>query len=247
MQALQAHPMSERIFGHLLDDEFQDLKQDIQRRGLMHVIELDRHERVICGGERLRALRDLGVKSISVAIHDSLESEDDIEEHLILDNLRRRHLTPSQTYRAAVELERIEQARVKVGRPLGGAKKDPGTAEGKAAAKAGTTRTHLQRLKTIFESGNSKLQDAVDRGEVSVRAAASKIKGAPRQGAATKLQGDDPRTHALRWARLQTESSGLLKFLKLHPVADFGAYGDDVRQHLQGVQSDVAAYLEGES
>jgi ParB-like chromosome segregation protein Spo0J len=49
---LQAHPLSDAIFGPMGDDEFQELKQDIDERGVNHPLELDPEGRVICGSQR---------------------------------------------------------------------------------------------------------------------------------------------------------------------------------------------------
>jgi len=231
---LEPHPASERIFGHLGPDEFEDLKSDIQKRGLRHPIELDSKDRVVCGGERLRAIRELGWKHATVLIHDHLVLEEDSLEELVLDNLIRRHLLPSQMYRAGVELEKIEAVRaskrLEAGRGHVADPDEKGAAVDHVARKLGTSSRTFERLRTIWEHGSVELQEQVDKREVSVSKAATmarKLRGGKRTGRAEKLPGSDFRTVMLRVAKLRYESERLTKYVQAHTLVDFLRHEQD--------------------
>lgn len=248
---LKAHPASERVFGHLGPDEFDDLRADIEKRGLRHPLELDAKERVVCGGERLRALRDLGWQYTTVLIHDHLVIEEDCLEELLLDNLIRRQLLPSQMYRAGKELEAIEAVRARK-RLEAGVKADPtekGRSEKHAAKKIGTSQSNFQRLKQIWEHGSEDLQEKVDRHEMSVSAAAAQArkirKGQDRTGRAEKLPGDDARTIMLRVSKLRYETERLTKYVAAHSLADFGAQQGEAVKIVQDAMTKLETFLAG--
>ena len=241
------HPASRRIFGHLSPDEFEDLKRDIQARGLKHPLELDSSGRVVCGGERLRALQELRVPRTLVLVHDHLVVEEDCVEELVMDNLVRRHLTPSQRYRAGRELEEIEGVRAKR-RKMGGRAvpaHEKGETEAHVASKLHVGSTSYQRLKAIFEHGSAEVRDKVDRGELSLHAAATMVRKASgrQQARAVKLAGDDPRTVTLRLLRLKHDVAQVVKFLEAHSLADFGASQDEVGSEVEGLAAAARRFL----
>jgi len=247
---LQPHPLSVRIFGHLSAAEFRDLVEDIRVRGLQHKLELDAGHRVICGGERLRAVQSLEWTVVNVKVHDHLVDDNDIIEHLVLDNLIRRHLKPSQQYRAGKELERVESVRAQERRLAGKAAPagEAGTAAGKAAGKVGVSSATYRRLKTIYEHGSAEVQDQVDSGTVSVSKGASMVRklraGERRTGQVVRLEGDDSRTLMLRWAKLQFEGKRFLDFLQAHKIDEFGAHQQDAVEYLNDLARKLLAYTE---
>ena len=233
--SLEAHPASGRVFGHLDPADFDDLKRDIEARGLRHPLELDAKGRVICGGERLRAITELGWKRTTVLIHDHLVLEEDSLEELLLDNLIRRHLTPRQKYQAGVELEKIEA--VRASKRIGGRGHkeegpDKGQSEEHVARQLGIGRSTFHRLKDVYEHGTEDLQNRLDSGELSVSAAASMARklsrNGRRPGRTERLDREDPRARLLRMAKLRYEAGRLTKFLDDHALSDFGVHRDEV-------------------
>lgn len=257
---LRPHPLSHRVFGQLPQAQFDELKADIARRGIQHPPEVDANGLVICGSQRVRALKELNVHAITVLVHQELREAEAIEEYLLLDNVQRRQLTPGQMYRAGKELERIESAKAMARQRAGPgpgltSRSDPGESgktTDRVAEKMGTSGKTFERLRTIYEKGSVEIQDQVDSGMLSISAAAGKVTAKIRTGKARRLDGDDSRTHALRWARLQHDGNRLRKFLDDHCVDDFGGHRAQATAYLTtlaeqliqfaSIQSDESAY-----
>lgn len=236
---LSPHPLSLRIFGSLPDDELADLAEDIRNRGIQYPLEVDDQHRVLCGSQRLKVAVQIGMTTVP-AIFRQFASEEDLEEHLVRDNLHRRHLTPRQRYLACRELERIEavKARARMGNhKVGEPSRAQGTARKIASKEAGVSEATYERLKRVYESGNRQVQEDLDTGKISVTAAAEKVSASRLR--ARRLPGDDPRAHALRLVRLRREGNRLAKYLKLHPLEDYGQH----RQEAAGLAGGWAEAL----
>ena len=106
---LKPHPFN-KIFGDLPSKEFDSLKNDIKNRGVQTIVDITKDNMIVCGHQRIRALKDLGIKEVEVRILDW--SEDKIKEHLIKDNILRRQLNEFQIVEAGKELEKIYEGRV---------------------------------------------------------------------------------------------------------------------------------------
>ena len=106
---LKPHPFN-KIFGDLPSKEFDSLKNDIKNRGVQTIVDITKDNMIVCGHQRIRALKDLGIKEVEVRILDW--SEDRIKEHLIKDNILRRQLNEFQIVEAGKELEKIYEGRV---------------------------------------------------------------------------------------------------------------------------------------
>ena len=242
---LQPYPLSHRVFGQLPPAQFEELKADIARRGIQHPPEVA-HGMVIAGSQRLRALKDLEVHTCTVLVHEELTTDEEIEEYLLLDNVQRRQLTPGQMYRAGKELERIEAAKAKRRQVAGrGHQADPeerGETGCHVAEKLGTSGDTYARLKKIYEQGSVELQDQVDAGMISISAAAGKVK--MRTGQARKLPGDDRRTHALRWAKLQHQGNQLRKFLDDHTLGDLGGHRADAAEFARALSTKLIEFAD---
>lgn len=244
---LRPHPLSHKVFGQLPQSQFDELKADIARRGIQHPPEVDANGLVICGSQRVRALKELSVHTITVLVHENLRTAEDIEEHLLLDNMQRRQLTPGQMYRAGKELERIESAKAWARQRSGHkpAEGEAGRAETRAAEAMGTSRATWSRLKAVYEQGSVEIQDQLESGALSI-AGAARLATRRLTGKAKRLDGDDPRTYALRWARLQHEGRKLVKFLDQHSIDDFGGHQEKAIAFLAEVQSKVRLFVRPE-
>ena len=239
---LHPHPLSHRVFGQLPPAQFEELKLDISRRGIQHPPEIARGM-VIAGSQRLRALTALKVHTVTVLVHEELTTDEEIEEYLLLDNVQRRQLSPGQMYRAGKELERIES--VKARRREHAGRKAPAGEKGSTpdhvAKKLGTSGDTYARLKKIYEQGSVELQDQVDAGTISIRAAAGKVKA--RTGQVRKLPGDDRRTHALRWARLQHLGNQMGKFLEDHTLDDLGGHREEATEFARALSVQLTEFV----
>ena len=105
---LKPHPFN-KIFGDLPSKEFDSLKNDIKNRGVQTIVDITKDNMIVCGHQRIRALKDLGIKEVEVRILDW--SEDRIKEHLIKDNILRRQLNEFQIVEASKELRKIYEGR----------------------------------------------------------------------------------------------------------------------------------------
>ena len=215
---LVAHPVSDIIFGPMGDEEYQELKEDIAERGIRHPLELDLEGRVICGSQRLRALKELNVEIVDVEVVD-LETEDEIVKHLIKDNLLRRHLTPGMIYKAGRELERIKAN----GR-------SPTVKEIAGELGKVTSYSTYWRIRKIMESGDKELIKSVENGETNVSAAHKQLKSHLKQ---RRSKGDSRSKDVMMYIRYRKRLERIKLFLKQNPMGEFGTYSKDARRALR--------------
>lgn len=84
-----------QLFDLLPEDEFQALKADIAKRGVLVPIEYDSDKNILDGHHRERACRELGIKDFPVVTR-LFASDEEKEEHVVTLNVRRRHLNGEQ-------------------------------------------------------------------------------------------------------------------------------------------------------
>lgn len=219
VNGLEPHPLSAQIFGQLSPEQFDDLVADLNESGLRYPLELDIHGRVICGSQRLRAIKSLGWETVPVIRRLDLTDENAIEKWLIRDNTLRRQLTYSQMYRAGKRLETIlaDEARE---RQKGGIKVVTGP-KGKTsqhvARELGISTRGYERLKTVQESGSDDLKRRVDAGLVSLSAAAKQLSRSRVQ--AKRI--DDTRIIPLKLIKWQTRLEDMVGWLNSHPPKEY--------------------------
>lgn len=112
---LKSHKLNIEIFGNLNDTEYEDLKSDIEARGIqdpLHVVKQNGEYVVVSGHQRLKVARELGI-DLPCIIRTDLVEEWQVEEQLIKDNLLRRHLNDYQKVNAGERLEVIEREKAK--------------------------------------------------------------------------------------------------------------------------------------
>ncbi len=111
IRSLRPHPKAS-IVPPLTDDEFQGLTRDIEARGIQTPLLVTATKVVLAGHHRLEVAKRLKLKTVPAIILDGLSKSEQLT-HLVLDNLNRRHLTPSQ--RAAIAtMPGVSDAIVKV-------------------------------------------------------------------------------------------------------------------------------------
>jgi len=132
---LTPHPFN-RFFGDLPKDEFSSLMEDIKSRGIQTIIDITEDNVIICGHQRIRVLKELGIDEVEARVLKGW-TDDQIKEHLIKDNILRRQLNDSQIADAGEELEKIYEGREYQERGEGGKFIDRG---GHVSTPVGKTR-----------------------------------------------------------------------------------------------------------
>lgn len=93
-------PTPYQLFAPLPDDDYQVLKADIARQGILVPVEVDEQNNILDGHHRVRAWTELRAEGIKVPEYDRLVrsglSEADKRNHIRTVNLLRRHLTKEQ-------------------------------------------------------------------------------------------------------------------------------------------------------
>jgi len=115
-EELKEHPLNREIFGDLLQEEYNALKEDIKERGIqdpLHVVKREGSYIIVSGHQRAKIAKELGIK-VPCIIRDDLKDELQIREYLIKDNLLRRHLTTAQKAEIVLALAEIEAERARV-------------------------------------------------------------------------------------------------------------------------------------
>jgi N6-adenosine-specific RNA methylase IME4 len=153
------HPVAD-IFPLIEGDEFSALAEDIRANGLLVPIVL--HEGMILEGRnRFRACEVAGV-----ACRFEQYTGDDPIGYVISLNLRRRHLDESQRAMVAARLATLGHGGDRSKSPIGD------LTQAKAAELLNVGKRSVERAADVRESGARELVRAVERGDVSVTAAA---------------------------------------------------------------------------
>ena len=257
---LMPHPLSQQLFKDLDDISFDGLKEDIRKRGIQHTIEVDLKGRVICGSQRLRAIRELGWKTVEVSERTELETEEEIEEHLIRDNTERRHLSAMERYRAAKHLEQLYANEIKEkidsGEILKGwaAKKEADSqssteqsedeqegmsARDRAANEMGMSGATMHRLKKIAESDREDIKNAVEKGQLSVSAAHEALRH--------KAPSNGEHTEQLKFFQFKREIEKFERYLFSSPRSNFTTYGKDIDKLLIKTQTHISDWVNNET
>ena len=154
---MKFHPLA-NIFPLVEGPDFDELVADIREHGLHGPIVL--HEGMILDGRnRLRACIAAGIEPTFTAY-----TGDDPVAYVISLNLRRRHLDESQRAMVAAKLAKLrdgQRADLVEGLPIG-----------RASALLNVGERTVARAREVQEHGAPELVSAVERGEVSVSAAA---------------------------------------------------------------------------
>jgi ParB-like chromosome segregation protein Spo0J len=158
MSALQFHPLAS-LFPLLEGQEYGELVADIREHGLHEPIVVY-EDRVLDGRNRLRACTAAGVEPTFTAY-----TGDNPIAFVISLNLKRRHLDESQRAMVAAKLatlRRGDNQHSPIGEP----------SQAKAAELLNVGKRSVERAREVIDSGAPELAQAVERGKVSVSAAA---------------------------------------------------------------------------
>jgi len=101
------NPMQYQLLPSLSEQEYEDLKADIEARGVMVPIEKDEQGNILDGFHRSQICAQLGITDFPVTIRAGMTHEEKIDHALTL-NLSRRHLNTEQRRELVLKL-RVEQ------------------------------------------------------------------------------------------------------------------------------------------
>lgn len=160
-EGLKNHPIAE-IFPRMSDEDFIALMDDIEAYGVREPA-WTWNKQVIDGRHRVLACEELGIKC-PTREYEGTEAE--LVPFVLSLNLRRRHLDASQRAMIAASLGTIPIGETGDSPPIGGL-----TTEQSAELMNVGQRT-VERAKKVIEHGVPELKAAVERGDVSVAAAA---------------------------------------------------------------------------
>lgn len=200
---MEVHPLAELI-PSMTDDEFQDLKADIEANGQKLPITIY-EKRILDGRHRYRACRELGVQPTC----QDYEGDEPAAFVLSL-NVRRRDLTAGQRAAIAVEFlpELEKEARMRQGERsdlTSGSTdpevpKDPHRARNDAGALVGVSGATVDRARRVKEQAPERFEE-VKAGNLAVRAADNEIRE-KRRAEERKLQPPDYEIHTNRHRQL---------------------------------------------
>ena len=94
-----------QLMPSLTDDEFKELKADIEKRGVLVPVEFDEDGHILDGHHRYRACQELGITNFPKITRVGFSKEEK-HEHIRRLNLARRHLTITQ--RKSLILEQLQ-------------------------------------------------------------------------------------------------------------------------------------------
>jgi ParB-like chromosome segregation protein Spo0J len=157
-EQLAFHPLAD-IFPLIEGEEFDALVADIAANGLSQpIVVLD--DKILDGRNRYRACLKAGVQHRIMPYRGK-----DPLAFVISSNLHRRHLSESQRAMVAARLATLKRGDNQHS-PIGE------TSQGRAAELLNVGKRSVERATEVRERGVPELQQAVERGEISVSAAA---------------------------------------------------------------------------
>lgn len=157
-------------FPMMSDEEFAALVDDIDKNGLMHPVVMF-EGKILDGRNRYEATQKLGIPHREIKF-----SGDDPAAFVASENLRRRHLTPTQLAVAAENLANAMQGRPKSAKGPAG----PGEPEhvaaapttiAKAAELTGASPTAIKRVRKVRKEAAPEVVKAMESGEITATAA----------------------------------------------------------------------------
>ncbi len=160
---LKQHPRNTETFRDLTGEEFEDLKASISEHGIIEPIIVNQHGVIICGHQRVRACRVLGITEVPVVVRE-VASDEEHETLLIEENLRRRQLTVSETARAVKRLYELRGLDGVKGGPSS-SRENPATVAG-LASELGKSERSIRTMRTLADL-IPPLAAMLDNGEIT--------------------------------------------------------------------------------
>lgn len=158
---IKSHPNNTATFRDLAGEEFEDLKASIRDHGIIEPVVINQHGVIICGHQRVRACVELGISDVPVVVRE-VATDEEHETLLIEENLRRRQLLPSESFKAVkrlYELRGIDGA----GRPKDGGN---GATVAQLSSELGKSERTIKTMRTLADLIEP-LATMLDRGEIT--------------------------------------------------------------------------------
>jgi len=167
------------VFCNLGEADFEELKKDIAERGIMVEPHINKDGTLICGHQRIRALKEIGEEdTVNCKVFD-FKDELDAMEHAIRDNVDRRQLTTPEQVQYALKLAEIEKERARR-RMLSGKKREDDPVFGRiqggrtdviVAKKMKIGASTITRGKRVLTKGSEKLKQAYKQNKIATETA----------------------------------------------------------------------------
>lgn len=99
---------NEDYFSDLIKDDYNSLKNDIEKNGIKVELHITKNNMILCGHQRYKIAKELKIEKVRCKIIN-IDDKDEfkIKEYIIIDNLLRRHLTTEQKYICIAELSKL--------------------------------------------------------------------------------------------------------------------------------------------
>jgi len=125
LRDLKPHSYNDVVFRKIIGDEFEVFKESIGQNGLQVRIEITSDNIILCGHQRVRALKELygvdyDLDNSKIWIRKDLESDDKVmtdilqKERVIEDNQLRRHLNEGEMTMIFIEKKKLEKIKAKL-------------------------------------------------------------------------------------------------------------------------------------
>ena len=168
LDALAPHPRQAELFGDPTDADVAALAADIAKRGLQDPVEVTPDNVIVSGHTRVRAARLLGWADVRCVVRHDLAAAGPkaVFAHLVGSNTARRHMSRLARARCVAAVLESE-AGCKIDHMFGGREK----LKAEVARQFDMSTRNLNRLLAVLRAPRA-VQDAYDRGEISLVAAA---------------------------------------------------------------------------
>jgi hypothetical protein len=180
---LQVHPLVRDLFPPMDDAAFEAFVADIKAHEQREPIVMF-EDAILDGYHRYRACRRLGIEPTF-----TVYTGDDPVSYVISINLRRRHLDESQRAVVAAKLATLRQGARTDLSPIGE------MSQAQAADLLNVGKRSVERAREVLDHGSPELVQAVERGDVSVSAAAE-VASLPEDEQREVLAGGDKAVQA---------------------------------------------------
>lgn len=186
---MQIHPAAE-VFPAMSDDQYAELKDDIQRHGLRDSVEVYQGK-ILDGRHRFKACKELKIVPDIITLDDHAIGGDPFA-FVVSRNLHRRHLSTSQRGMVAVNIKRAMEGQ-SAERMKAGTKPDPmanlpqGSSRDNAGKAVGVSGRTVATAEKVTDKGAAPVVKAVKEGKLSVAKAAKIVDAAPKKSDQAKL------------------------------------------------------------
>lgn len=181
---LNEHPLSKKLFGDLPEKDFEQLKNDIKRRGIQDPLHITKNDVVISGHQRRMIAANLGI-NVPCIIRNDLAEDWQVEQQIILDNLLRRQLKDWQIPPISKHLEEIEKKKAKERQKLLAGTRpnkesdlkenlpegDKGQSRDKVANQFGISGKQYDKIKTIDDKAPKEIKQQWKQNKITTHTA----------------------------------------------------------------------------